>query len=55
VLGEEHRLDPGPAARTGLSFAFVNPERHRQLVGHPVTDHLLVVVERLAEDVEGAA
>ena len=52
MLGEEHGLDRGPAARARLAFAAVHLERHRQFVGDLLADHLLVVLERVAEHVE---
>ena len=49
VLGEVDGLDRRPAARARLALAAVDLERHRQLVGHLLADHLLVVVDRRAE------
>src|SRR5918997_3216038 len=49
VVLEVDRLDLRAAARAGLARAPVHLERHRQLVGDRVADHLLVVLERPAE------
>lgn len=53
VLREVDGLDRGAAAGAGLALAFVDLERHRHLVRNLGADRLLVVVDRVAEDVEG--
>ena len=53
VFGEEDGLDRGAAAGAGLALALVDPERHRHFVGDLGADRLLVVVDRVAEHVEG--
>ena len=52
VLGEEDGLDRRAAARAGLALALVDLQRHRHLVGDLGADRLLVVVYRVAEDVQ---
>ena len=52
MLGEEDGLDRRAAARARLALALVDLQRHRQLVGELLADHLLVVVDRVAEHVE---
>jgi len=44
-----HGLDARPAAGAGLAGPPVDLERHRQLVRHRGSDHLLVVRERTPE------
>ena len=41
-----------PKETTDVALAAMDLERHRQLVGHVLADHLLVVVDRRAEDRE---
>src|SRR5918997_4511481 len=50
VVLEVDRLDLRAAARARLAGAAVHLQGHRELVGNGVADHVLVVVERAAED-----
>ena len=53
MLGEKDGLDRSPAARTGLALAAVDLEWHRQLVGEPISEQLLVVLDRRAQHPQG--
>src|SRR4051794_40604085 len=55
MLGEEDRLYRRSATRTGLSLVLVDAQRLRRFVGELAVrgDRLLVVVDRVAEHVQG--
>jgi len=53
VLREENGLDRCPTARAWLPLAFVDLERLCRLVGQLALDRFFVVVDRVAEHVQG--